>query len=392
MEGADDLSRIDAMMRSKGVFLHEETGKEYYTGYEYATLYDWDQFFENIVLLYLGWSTKYAQNGVTIFLDLQKDNGHIQRSSKGGPEQLAEHVKPFLFQICLLIYNRDGNVDFLLENEGYYYRRLKKYLAYWLEDPDNFRGLAFWVSAPHTGMDNQRERAGNWHERDRFGVGVDLNSYLVRECEAAAMIAELAGDRDYSRAMLEKAGELKALMREYMWNAEDGFFYDIDRETGKQIKVRYIGAFAAMWAGVATSQMAESMVKKYLLDPAEFYRPFRFPALSASEPGYTEGYISGDLGCNWRANTWIPTDYYVFQGLRRYGYLSEAAALATHVYKTVKRVGDREYYTSETVRGCGLDPFWGWSLLAYFMPYEAESGYDPTRIAFEKNDHILLKE
>lgn len=47
------------------------------------------------------------------------------------------------------------------------------------------------MSAPHTGMDNQHERAGFW--LDRFSEGVDLNCYLVRECRAFATLAELYG-------------------------------------------------------------------------------------------------------------------------------------------------------------------------------------------------------
>ena len=69
----DDYRRIDEMMRKKGVFTNLETGKQYYTGYEYATLYDWDQYFEAIVQLYLGWQSDYARLGVEIFLDMQKE-------------------------------------------------------------------------------------------------------------------------------------------------------------------------------------------------------------------------------------------------------------------------------------------------------------------------------
>ena len=386
----DELKRIDRMMREKGVFLHEETGRSYYTGYEYATLYDWDQYFETIVQLYLGWSTQLARNGIMIFCDLQKDSGHIQRSSKGCAEQLSEHVKPFLFQICLLVYNRDGDVSFLTDNDFFYYKRLQKYLAYWLDAPGNYDGLAFWDSAPHTGMDNQRERAGNWHERDKFCCGVDLNSYLVRECLAASEIAAVIGDDDYAAYIRGRSGKIRQSMLRHMWNAEDGFFYDIDRESGKQIKVRYIGAFAAMWAGVADNDMAASMVERYLKSSSEFDRGFIYPALSSSEPGYTENYLPGDLGCNWRANTWIPTNYYVFESLRRYGYSAEASRLADVTYRTVKEAGEREYYATESRTGCGLYPFWGWSLLSYFMPYEIESGYDPTEIRAAKNDRILL--
>lgn len=53
----EDFIRINEMMKQKGVFTDSITGKPYYTGYEYATLYDWDQYFETIVQLYLGWTT-----------------------------------------------------------------------------------------------------------------------------------------------------------------------------------------------------------------------------------------------------------------------------------------------------------------------------------------------
>ncbi len=384
----DDLQRINAMMQQKGVFTHPETGKSYYTGYEYATLYDWDQYFETIVQLYLGWPTDYARNGVEIFLDIQKENGHIQRSSKGCEEQLSEHVKPFLAQICLLILNREGKVDFLRDNEYFYYQRMKKYLDYWLLRPENYEGLAFWDSGPHTGMDTQHERAGYWY--DSYCCGVDLNSYLVRECRAFALLARLFGQTEDAATYEAHADRLTETIRKLLWNCEDGFFYDLDRRTGKQIKLRSIAAFAAMWAGVATPEMASSMVG-YLQDPAEFDRGFIYPVMSAAMPGYTEDYLPGDMGCNWRANTWIPTNYYVFEALRAYGYTDMAAHLADETYRQVKRIGDREYYATESESGCGLDPFWGWSLLAYFMPYESESGYDPTEVKLSPNTRILIK-
>ncbi len=253
------FNRIHDMMRKKGVFTHPETGKPYYTGYEYATLYDWDQYFETLVQLYLGWGTELARSGVEIFLDLQKENGHIQRSSKGCEEQLSEHVKPFLSQICLLVCNRDGKVDFLSDNDFYYYNCLKKYLLYWLENPNNYHGLAYWDSAPHTGMDNQHVRAGYWY--DGFGVGVDLNCYLVRECRAFALLAGFMGQTGDACLFSVYADKLKSLILHYMWDEKDGFFYDIDRRTGEKIRFRYIGAFATLWAGVATADMARSRWK-----------------------------------------------------------------------------------------------------------------------------------
>ena len=75
----------------------------------------------------------------------------------------------------------------------------------------------------------------------------------------------------------------------------------------------------------------------------------------------------------------------IFHGLMRYGYKDLARDLA---YRTFHMALDenpvtREYYDSDTGKGNGLNPFWGWSSLAYVMPLEYETGYDPTDIQSE---------
>lgn len=66
----------------------------------------------------------------------------------------------------------------------------------------NKNGLSEWMSAPHTGMDNQHERAGMW--LDRCSEGVDLNSYLVRETKAFACFTEMAGKKDIAKNTARK--------------------------------------------------------------------------------------------------------------------------------------------------------------------------------------------
>ena len=89
----------------------------------------------------------------------------------------------------MLIYDNFEEIDWLLENN--YFEKMQKYLDYWLNEMDSSNyGLSDWMSAPHTGMDNQHKRAGYW--KDRVSKGVDLNCYLVLECETFVKIAELA--------------------------------------------------------------------------------------------------------------------------------------------------------------------------------------------------------
>ena len=176
-----------------------------------------------------------------------------------------------------------------------------------------------------------------------------------------------------------------------LWDEEDGFYYDrrhtpdywfaksaavvadVNIQKWKKkdlIPVRSVGAFAVLWSEVATPEQATRMVRDYLFNPKEFWTGAPVAALSRSCPWYTTTKYSSDIGCGWRANAWIPTNYMIYHGLRYYGMKEYASLLAHYTTKLVRENGNREYYNSETGEGCGLDPFWGWSLLGHFCEFE----------------------
>ena len=129
-----NLQNVDSLMK-RGIMVEPATGMKYFTGYDYKTLYDWDQYFESIVQIYMGWPSEYMKNGVILFLKNQKDNGFIARSVPSNNWHDNEHVKPFLAQISLMIINEYDEKDWILNNE--YFNRLKKYLDYWLINMDS---------------------------------------------------------------------------------------------------------------------------------------------------------------------------------------------------------------------------------------------------------------
>jgi putative isomerase len=377
---------LDTLMK-KGILTEDVTGMKYFTGYSYKTLYDWDQYFESIVQIYMGWPSDYIKNGVIIFLKNQKDNGFIARSVPSNEWHDPEHVKPFLAQISCLVYEAYGEKDWILKEP--YFTKLKKYLDYWLVDMDiNKNGLSEWMSAPHTGMDNQHERAGFW--LDRGCEGVDLNSYLVKECRAFARLAKLAGKDKMAKEYEQKAQDKINTIQTLLWDEKDGFFYDRKVDKDKplsktvwaynqmnarcmnqyKIPVRSVAAFTTLWAGVATPEQAKRMVNEYLLNPREFWTPYPITTLAKSEPGYTSIYQVTDNGCSWRTTTWIPTNYMVYNGLKLYGYNQIATVVAQRTVELMQKAGNREYYNTETGEGLGLDPFWGWSLLGHFFMLE----------------------
>lgn len=363
----------DSLMK-KGIMQDSATKKNYFTGYDYKTLYDWDQYFEAIVQIYMGKPAEHIINGVTIFLDHEHPDGLIVRSVPEARKR-NEHIKPFLCQIALLVFNNYNETAWLNE---FYFQRLQKYLDYWLIQMDGDQnGLSEWMSAPHTGMDNQHERAGWWF--DRKSEGVDLNCYLVKELRAFATIAESLGKKNIARLYRLKANRKVELIQSKLWDEKTGFYYDNGYKTGMLIKVKSISGFSPLWAGIANKDQARRMINDQLMNPQVFWSKWPVPALARSEPGYSETMLKHDLGCSWRANTWIPTNYMIFHALNYYGYNELASVLASKTNELLKKSGNREYYHSESGTGVGLDPFWGWSLLGHFFLYEDGLSYDITR-------------
>lgn len=380
-----DLAYAEKWMR-KGIFTDDDTKRDYFTGYAYKTLYDWDQYFESIVQIYMGWSPEYIKNCVTIFLDHQKANGLISRSVPSNEYHDPEHLKPFLAQITLLVFNNYNDTEWFTDT---YFKKMKKYIDYWYFDMDgNKNGLSEWMSAPHTGLDNQHERAGWW--LDRISEGVDLNSYLVKEAKAFARIAEALDKKKESKVYEKMAEERAANVREMLWDEEASFFYDkqyaselslgMNGLTSKGLrKVKSVAGFMPMWAKIATKEQARELVYNHLLNPQEFWTNYPVPALAKSEPGYASKKLYSDLGCSWRANTWIPMNYMVYHGLKNYGYDQISKLVSIRTQQLLEKSGDREYYRSEDGGGEGLDPFWGWSLLGHFFEFEDNWDEDITK-------------
>ncbi len=391
-----NLSGIDSLMQN-GILTDSATGMQFYTGYAYKTLYDWDQYFETITQIYMGWPSKYIKDGVLIFLDNEKPDGFIARSVPTDQWDIKEQAKPFIAQICYLVYKSYGEKDWILKEP--YFTKLKKYIDYWLNQMTNKKdGLSFWMSAPHTGMDDQIERAGYWE--DAQCEGVDLNCYLVRETLAFSKLCSLAGKEKLAEKYAKISEERKQAIRKLLWDDKDGFFYDRKVDPKKplskmvweysplnvlsanqyKIPVKSVESFAVLWAKVATPEQAKRMIVEHLFNPREFWTSYPIPALAKSEPWYSTKELPGDMGCNWRANTWMPTNYMIYHGLKFYGYNDLATIVAKRSEELIAKSGNREYYNSETGEGLGMNPFWGWSLLGHFFQLEEKLKWDITNL------------
>lgn len=372
----------------KGIRHFKETGEDLITGYSYGEFYDWDLYFENVYMSYFG-ESKYCFTNLQAFLKRQHLNGFVSRSLK--KSRWYQHFKPFLAQLVVLgakqesiEWLKDSPTGEILNEEYYvndrtYYQRLKCYIDYWLWYMDwDKNGLPVWNSSDHSGMDNQFSRSGG---KNAFRYeGVDLACYVHRELKAMALIADILGCNDDVKMYNKKAIRIAKAINEVFWDDKDGFYYDRDERTGEYVRVKSVAGFMPLFAGVASRDQAERLVKNHLLNKDEFWTAYPVPAYAKTEPDYDQ-YVR-DHGCNWRGTTWIPTNYMLFHGLLDYGYTDVAKELARRTFEMVleKNEMTREYYNAENGEEFGLKPFWGWSTLAYFMPFEFVSGYNPMKL------------
>lgn len=383
------LQELNSDINNYGILLDTIiTHNKLLTGYKYEQFYDWDLYFENIYMSYYGIS-KYNFDNLEGFFTVQEANGFIKRSFGPKPFGADHHFKPFIAQIMVLGSRQTGNFDWANKH----YEQTKLYLKHWFEYDSDKNGLAYWSgkqtptwsgASDHSGMDNQNTRTLGKSE------GVDLNCYLVRELEAMAIIAEKIGKPKEATDFKLQAEKLKVLINTYLWDEKTGFYYDRNEENGKTTFVKSVSGFTPIWAGVASKEQVKRLVNEHLKNPKEFWTNYPVPSYALTEPDYRQNY-QGQKGCNWKGSTWIPTNYMICHGLMDYGYQELAKDIALKTYNLVlNNKTTREFFNAETGEGLGMDPFFGWSSLAYILPLELELKYNPTDLN-EKNIQNLSK-
>jgi hypothetical protein len=171
----------------------------------------------------------------------------------------------------------------------------------------------YWSNGQSSGMDNtprDEGRPGTHWASDHQGW-VDASSQMVIQCNNIATICEELGHTEKAAAYRAKAQGIADSINSWMWNEEDGIYYDV-HVNGSQMRWKSIAAFWTMLAGVTTPHQ-DSLLIAHLRDSAEFWRDVVFPTLSASHDNYRAN------GGYWLGAVWAPTNYATIKGLERVG-------------------------------------------------------------------------
>jgi alpha,alpha-trehalase len=167
---------------------------------------------------------------------------------------------------------------------------------------------------------------------------VCLNSLLYKTEKDLEQISRWLGRAEDAAKWSQRAERRKALITKYLWNQQQGLFFDYDFTASRMSDYKYASTFYPLWAGLATPEQAKAVANNIKL----FERPGGIPMSTE------------DTGAQWDLPYgWGNIEMVCIAGLRRYGFNSDANRVSYEFLSTVaenfRRDGEiREKYNVVT--------------------------------------------
>jgi len=210
--------------------------------------------------------------------------------------------------------------------------------------------LYAWASAEEAGMPGS----------PRFATGadfaaVDLSTYIAAECRCLQTMAQVLGYGVSARTWGQRADAVAEAVREHLWRAEAGFFFDRTAPDGEWVEVWSAAGLAPLAFGVADEDQAARLEEHMTGDR------FR-TAGGVATLGTNETAANGQA---WTGGIWMPLNYLLVRGLQDRGRTDAAGDLAERTLAAVTRryqeagTLDEFYPRGGTATGAAADLFGG---------------------------------
>lgn len=361
-------------------------------------LWDWGSWMSNVAIRQIATNCgkqddlfEYEIGCVLQFLSFQKEDGSIpicvaskESASlvKVFPNALNVH-KPCLAQHAAFICKYNKDITWLEDS----YEGIKKFVLYYINNAKHKESkLYYFFDDFAIGVDNDPT---TFYRPNNSTASIFLNSLMYKELESIVFLAGLLDKKEDVLYFQNQLNELKNAIQVNCYDEKDGMFYscDINLRPIKEDELLHINAprhysnlimrigtwssFLPLWAGIATKEQSERMIKENLLDKKAFWSKYGIRTLSKYEKMYRPNYKSSNPS-NWHGGIWILSNYFIFSGLKKYGYLEEATELAKN---TIELLDDdlckngcfHEYYNPDNGEGNWDPGFLSWNLLVMNM-------------------------
>ncbi len=303
----------------------------------------WDSYFTILGLTLCG-QWQLGQELVDGFVVSVEEFGMVPNYNSPETVCRSRSQPPFLTDAILEVWPSVGDRTWL---ERAVTAATTEYEEYWTTEPHlTDLGLSRYVDPSGEGCgtvpDTPHHRAmaeSGWDNTARFGsdasqvVAIDLNAQLYRYETDLRGFCERLGHLDRAAVWADRAEKRRERVNELCWDEDTGWFHDVSLDTGRWLEgtPKSLASYVPLWAGLATSEQANRMV--------DWLSVFEAPhGLAATQPGWDDG-----TEHTWPTG-WAYSHWYVCDGLRRYGYSSDAQRIAL---KWLRRVADTFAETGE---------------------------------------------
>ncbi len=247
--------------------------------------------------------SEIAMNQVRLFLDHQKPDGQLPCyiwKDQVGYGQLQEGVS--FARLCYETAKMNDNLAFMRRC----YESCKKWEAWLVEhrmDPDI--GLLKTYCGYDTGHDNSARFADTKYPGDMTTAeprdakvpptddpllpfySPDINAVFFNTRTALADMAMTLSNLEKAAQWRSKADQIRDRLFHYCYDAEDQFFYDVDRNLHRR-KIKSIAITSLFCEHVLEVWDAQKIFLRYFEDAREFRTPYPYPSLSVSDPHWAQ--------------------------------------------------------------------------------------------------------
>ena len=238
--------------------------------------------------------------------------------------------------VALKLYRQFGDADFLAE----IFERLLSWHRWWIPNRDrNGDGLLEWgtdlpvthtdyqgyleVAKCESGLDNSPMYDDTTFDPDLHTMrlaDVGLNSLYALDAWALAEMARILSLTQIEAELRAEHAAFGERINRELWNEQLGIYCNKHWD-GRFSDSLSPTCFYPMLAGIAPRERAERMVNEHLLNPDEFWGEYALPASPKNHPAFADNDY-------WRGRIWAPTNFLVYEGLKRYDFTEVSRALA----------------------------------------------------------------
>jgi hypothetical protein len=238
----------------------------------------------------------------------------------------------------------------------------------------------FTAAGWESGLDNSQMWDGvkyntRTHTLEQDDVG--LSSLYALDAWALAEIAHILGRGPEEQKLRQEFVEMNARINELMWSESDGMYLNRHWDGSFNRRISPTN-FYPLLAGTASPVQAERMVEQYLLNPQKFWGEYVVSVTPRDDPAFHDNNY-------WRGRIWAPTNYMVYEGLKRsgqYQVAAEVAAKSVRLFLQEYQAKGHIHENYSAISGDGDDvpnsvSYYGWGGLLPLMMVEELIDVEP---------------